>query len=297
MKQGILNPQAVKGQVIKLDKLSCSPRIAIQIMKFLEKPNPSITSLAKWISLDQILTARILKLANSHHYGVSGQISTLNLAIVTVGLQALKDLLKGIAAIDQFSGVGNAWLENAETFYLHGACVGEGARQLSALVGYPTSGEAFIAGLVHDLGHQVMSQVYPEYFTIISRQSHVQGIPRFQAEREILGYDHGQIGSWLARAWNFPENIVSVIEHHHKPDGAPEHQGLVRLVHLANLIGHSIHSPAGTDAQTKSNLEDEVLTKFKDYFSLNGRRLKDFQDFFKIETRKTNLLIPSDIFV
>ena len=295
MKQGILNPQAVKGRVIKLDKLSCSPRIAIRIMNFLENPNPSITNLAQWISLDQILTARLLKLANSHHYGVSGQISTLNLAIITVGLQALKDLLTGITVIDQFSDVDYAWSEKEPAVYSHSAIVGEGARQLSSLVGYPTSGEAFVAGLMHDLGHQVLVQEYPEYFAIISRHARTQGIPRDQAEREILGCDHGDLGSWLARSWNFPPNIVSVIEHHHKPEKAIEHQEIVRLIHLANLIVHSMQFASGTDVHKKSDFEDEILEKFKDYFSINGRRLKDFQVFFDIENQKSNLLTFSDI--
>ena len=283
MKQGILNPQAVKGQVIKLDKLSCSPRIAIQIMNFLENPNPSITNLARWISLDQILTARLLKLANSHHYGVSGQISTLNLAIITVGLQALKDLLAGITVIDQFSDLGYAWSEKEPLVYSHSAIVGEGARQLSSLVGYPTSGEAFVAGLMHDLGHQVLVQEYPDYFAIISRHARIRGIPRDQAEREILGCDHGDLGSWLARSWNFPPNIVSVIEHHHNPEKAIEHQEIVRLIHLANLIVHSMKFVSGGDVHKTSDLEDEILAKFKDYFSINGRRLKDFHVLFDIE--------------
>ena len=295
MKQGILNPQAVKGQVIKLDKLSCSPRIAIQIMNFLENPNPSITNLAQWISLDQILTARLLKLANSHHYGVSGQISTLNLAIITVGLQALKDLLTGITVIDQFSDAGYVLSEKEPVLYSHSATVGEGARQLSSLVGYPTSGEAFVAGLMHDLGHQVLAQEYPENFAIISRHARTQGIPRYQAEREILGYHHGDVGSWLARSWNFPPIIVSVIEHHHKPEKAIEHQDIVRLIHLANLLSHSMQFTSGKDFQNKSDLEEEILAKFKDYFSINGRRLKDFQVLFKNENQKSNLLTLSDI--
>jgi HD-like signal output (HDOD) protein len=295
MKQGIFNPQAVKGQVIKLDKLSCAPRIAIQIMKFLQEPNPSITNLAQWISLDQILTARILKLANSHHYSVSGQISTLNLAIITVGLQALKDLLMGITAIDQFSDAGYVWPKNEKMSCLHSVSVAEGARQLSSIVGYPTSGEAFVAGLVHDLGHQVLAQEYPEYFLIISRHARTQGIPRYQAEREILGYDHGEIGSWLARSWNFPQNIVSAIKHHHKPDEAIEHQGIVRLIHLANLIVHSMQFAYRKDVQNGSDLEDEILAKFKDYFSINGRRLRDFQALFEIENQKSYLLTPLDI--
>jgi HD-like signal output (HDOD) protein len=297
MKQGILSPQAVKGEVERLDKLCCSPRIAIQIMIFLENPNPSITDLAQWISQDPILTARILKLANSHYYGVSGQISTLNLAIITIGLQSLKELLSGISAIDQFSDAGYVWPEKEKMFWLHSACVGEGARRLSTLVGYPTSGEAFVAGLLHDLGHQVIAQVYPEYFTMISRHACSEGIPRFQAEREILGYDHGQIGSWLAKSWKFPANVITVIEHHHSPLAATENQKLVQLIHLANLICHSMNQNGESGTQKYSSQEGDILLKFKEYFSINGRRLKDFQDLFKLENRKSKLSTLSDISV
>jgi len=84
MNQGNWNLETVHGEIFRLEKLSCSPFIAAQIMKVLEKSNPSTTDLAKWISLDQVLTARILKLANSHYYGYSKHISTLNLAIITI---------------------------------------------------------------------------------------------------------------------------------------------------------------------------------------------------------------------
>jgi HD-like signal output (HDOD) protein len=295
MKKGILNPQAVKGEVVRLNKLSCSPQIASQITVFLENPNPSLTDLAEWISLDQILTARILKLANSRNYGVTGQISTLNLAIITIGLQSLKDLLTGITVIDQFSDVGYIWPEKEEKFWLHNACVGEGARRLSTMVGYPTSGEAFIAGLLHDLGYQVMAQVYPEYFTLISRHSRIEGIPRYQAERNVLGYDHGQIGGWLASSWNFPANIVSVIEHHHTPDVATEHRELVQLVHLADLVCHSMNHSGEIESQNNSNLEVDILAKFKEYFSINGRSLKDMQNLFKIENQNLKLLSHSSV--
>jgi HD-like signal output (HDOD) protein len=263
-------------------------------MKFLEDPNPSITDLAQWISLDHILAARILKLANSPSYGVCGQISTLNLAIITIGLQPLKKLISSITTIDQFSDAAATWREQDNIFWMHSTCVGEGARRLSAIVGYPTSGEAFVAGLLHDLGHQVLAQLYPEYFTMISRHCHQNSIPRYQAERELLGYDHGQIGSWLARSWNFPESIIAVIEHHHTPHSVVENVKLVQLVHLANLIWHSMNQNSEINSQEYSDPEEEILAKFKAYFSINSRRLKDYQNFFKIDSQNSKLLTPLD---
>jgi HD-like signal output (HDOD) protein len=297
MKQGILSPQAVNGEVDRLSKLNCSPRIANRIMNFLEHSNPSLTDLAQWISLDQILTARILKLANAHNYEMSGQISTLNLAIITIGFDALKELLISISAIDQFHDTGHVWPEQEKMFWLHSACVGEGARRLSTIVGYPTSGEAFVAGLLHDLGHQVIAQVYPEYFTMVTRHAQAKRIPRYLAEKELLGFDHGQVGRWLAQSWNFPANIIAVIEHHHMPDAALENKPLVQLIHVANLICHSLYYDGEPDSQIYSGLEDEIIEKLEGYFTLNSKSIKDFQDLFKIDNQKSRLLKITNYFV
>lgn len=290
MNQGNWNLETVHGEIFRLEKLSCSPLIAAQLMKFLEKPNPSTTDLVEWISLDQILTARILKLANSRNYGFSKHISTLNLAIITIGLQPLKDLLRSITVIDQFSDTVVINRKENREIFSHSICVAEGARRLAAIVDYPTSGEAYIAGLLHDIGRQILTQMYPEDYRLVCRHSQNQSIPACEAEKHILDCDHGQVGGWLARSWNFPDNLIDTIENHHQPQNSSCDKKLTYLVHLANLICHSMdRSDDDLAIPNHSDLESEILEKFKKHFLVNGRSLQDFQQLFEIKNRKYSI--------
>jgi len=296
MNQGKWNLEAVHGEIFRLEKLSCSPVIAAQLMKFLEKPNPSATDLVEWISLDQVLTARILKLANSRNYGFSRHISTLNLAIITIGLQPLKDLLKGITVIDQFSDMALISRKENRKIFSHSICVAEGARRLATLVDYPTSGEAYIAGLLHDIGRQILIQMYPENYSLTCRYAQNHNISIFEAEKQVLDCDHGQVGSWLARSWNFPDNLIDAIENHHQPQTGSHGKKLTYLVHLANLICHSMdHSNGDLAFQNNSDPEPEILEKLKKYFSVNGRSLRDFHNLFEIKNRKYSITSFSGI--
>ena len=291
MNQGNWNLETVHGEIFRLEKLSCSPFIAAQIMKVLEKSNPSTTDLAKWISLDQVLTARILKLANSHYYGYSKHISTLNPAIITIGLQPLKNLLTGITVIDQFSDATLMNWKESRKIFTHSLCVAQGTRVLAELVDFPTLGEAFVAGLLHDIGRQILTQIYPADYNHTCRFAQNHHVTEFEAEKEILECDHAQLGSWLARSWNFPANLVDAIENHHQPCADSHETQLTWLVHLANLICHSMDfSGNNSEYQYHPELESEILGKLKKHFSLNGKSLKDFQDLFKLDHEKSSIV-------
>ncbi|RQW06526.1 MAG: HDOD domain-containing protein, partial [Calditrichaeota bacterium] len=225
----------LKDQIFQLEKLSVSFPVLEQVMNLFHKSGSSAPDIAARVSEDPILTARILKLANSEKYGSSGRIFTLNQAFVLAGFPALKNLLMGIL-LDQLSRAGSREEEQNPDWILHSTLVAAGARFLARKAGYPVPGEAFVAGLLHDLGIQILIQAFPGKYLEIRSTVREQGISYLTAEQKILGTDHAQLGGWLAESWNLPERLIRAILLHHLPDNIRPHESLTILVHLSDAI-------------------------------------------------------------
>jgi len=198
----------VELKVKKLAKISTLPNIAIKVMDLVENPRTSVSVLAKIISADHILTARVLKLANSAYYGFPRQISTINLAVVVLGFSALRDLVFGISVIDQFSVKNFDDGLDVTRFWRHALFVGSGAKFLSKFLDYPVCGEVFVAGLLHDIGYPVLLQYFPDYFEGVRKYASKKNVSFYEAEKVVLGFDHAELGAWLAKGWNLPDKLV-----------------------------------------------------------------------------------------
>jgi len=281
IKRKRLKPEYVRQRVSNLAKLSTLPHLASKVMELVENPKTSASTLAKILSADQILTARILKLANSAYYGFPRRISTLNLAIVVLGFNALRDLVLSISIIDQF-GIDTGENFQIEQFWRHALVVGRGARLLSRYVNYPVAGEVFVAGLLHDIGYPVMIQQFPEHFKKIYQYALDVDIPFNRAELKVLGFDHTQVGSWLAEGWNLPEKLVYAIRYHHSPERARLHRDLVNIIHIADLICYSIGEGSGIN-RVEGISTEEIEQEMKVLFTRNGYPLTFYQDKFRQE--------------
>ncbi len=276
----------MRDQISQLEKLSTSFPIAEQALKCIDNSDVSVSELIRWISADPVLAARILKLANSAYYGYRGQISTLNHAIVIIGFKALQNLLMGILVVDQLSW--NAHFDQPEfnNWWIHSTAVGIGARYLARRAGYPVPGEAFAAGLLHDIGHQILIQHFPEKFREILSLVSKRNMPYQVAEKKILGYDHTRVGGWLAEAWNLPHKLVNVIYSHHESDKLSEINDLVNLVRMSELICSTMKiNNTPVEFETRFT-EKEILKKLNDQYSINGHPLKHFQEKIREEWEK-----------
>jgi putative nucleotidyltransferase with HDIG domain len=293
MKQGVINPQILKSEIEQLDKLYSSPVVASEVLKYLESDDISVTHLAHLISTDAVLVARVMKLANSENYGFRSQISTLNLAIITIGFSSLVDLLRGIAAVDQFHDQSNRHVQRLMKLWLHSATVGLGAKSFSQMIGYPVSGEAMVAGLLHDIGYQVLNQLYPDHLAEVFDVSNRLSISSPELEKKQIGVDHGQIGAWLAKSWNFPEKLVTAIQYHHTPDKTKQYSDLVQLTYYANILSHSYDFYPESDEDGLA----EINRKFEKTFRLNGRSYEQYRELFKPLYPNFNQFIKSKDFI
>ncbi|MBC8204924.1 HDOD domain-containing protein [bacterium] len=210
------------------------PGIALQISDMMNNPNVSASDLAKLISADQSLTMRILKVANSAYYGFPRKIGTITLAVVVLGFDALKSLTLSMTILDHLKKWGGADGFDFNEFWRHSIYTAIIARFLSRQTGYKVAGEAFVTGLIHDVGKLVISQKFPEQFAEILETASGNGRKVYEIENEILGADHAELGSWLVDNWNLPGYMSEAVAYHHHPEKAAIEIKLSALVNTAN---------------------------------------------------------------
>ncbi len=275
--------EEVQRKVRSISKLTTLPQIATTVLELVENPKTSASKLGEVISSDQVLTARILKLANSAYYGFPRRISTLNLAIVVLGFNALRDLVMSISVIDQFTNtIDPEW--EVERFWRHAFIVGMGARQMARQQRQALAGEAFVAGLLHDIGYLVMIQHFPKIFEKTYEFARERNVPLIHAEYTLWGFSHAEIGAWLAEGWNLPEKIVRVIRFHHNPEKAQDSTNLTPMIHFADHLTATI-GEGGQFKEVSETPEIDLETALQSFTSDN-RSIEYYQNLFRQEREK-----------
>ncbi|MCH8326936.1 MAG: HDOD domain-containing protein [Candidatus Marinimicrobia bacterium] len=194
--------------------------------------------IAAIISSDSDLTARLLRLANSGYYGVSGEIDSPARAIATIGIKEVRHLALASNAISLFPGI-DAELISVEQFWYHSLGCGIASRVIGSRNG---NGEfAFTAGLLHDIGRLVIYLYMPGKALQILEETRRSQKHQYIVEQEILQYDHGTIGAALLKEWLFPQELVNSVKYHHDPALSPDSETPSHIVHLANLLVHSMN--------------------------------------------------------
>ncbi len=232
------------------------PTVVAKIVELVDNPKTNAKTLARLISSDPALTARILKLANSAYYGFPRRIGTINLAIVVLGFNAVRDLAVSASIVDRLNLDPDSPRFDMSGFWEHSLGVAIAARMVQRLGGSHIIGEAFVAGLLHDIGRLVIVRYMPQEYAEICALMEQEEMDLWAAERQVLQMNHAQIGSLLCKRWHLPEPLCEAINWHHEPLAQEKPEQLTALVHVADLLVHRM----GQDQSELSKLEldDEV---------------------------------------
>lgn len=212
------------------------PAVITQLISLIDNPKTSARSVAQLISTDQALTAKILKLANSAFYGFPREIATVDLAVVVLGFETVKSLGLSVSVLERFSGEGQHSDFDRQQFWEHSIACGVAAKILAARLPYRVPGEAFAAGILHDIGKLILSQYFPQEFREVLELAGEEDIYIGEAEERVLGVTHSDVGSWLAERWNLPKRLEDAISHHHTPGRLKRGAELPSLIHLADFL-------------------------------------------------------------
>jgi putative nucleotidyltransferase with HDIG domain len=204
--------------------------VAWKVLKTVSDGTSQIQDLEQLISRDQPLTAKILRIANANWLGARQPVSTLRQAITVLGPRRLRSLVLA-ASID---GVVRSRAMKDRYMWEHALAVAIASEMLADETRYPDRQEAFVCGLLHDLGKAVLEQsLASEYQQVLDRvyNEHVWAV---EAERSILGFDHAAVGGLVAERWNLPAVLQEVVREHHRPASATIDPHLCAIVSFAD---------------------------------------------------------------
>jgi HD-like signal output (HDOD) protein len=246
---GDTSMQLDRDSVLKgVRNLPSLPSVVIELLQSMDNDDADTRELASKLARDQALTAKVLRVANSSFYGLQGKVDSIGDAIVVLGLHGVRTLATAAAITDVFAPKGSGEQANAQTydmrrFWRHSIAVGLCAKAI-ARRRRMNDGNAFAAGLMHDIGRLALASCFPAHMAAVVNAQGEQGDCWLFAERRVLGLDHAEIGQWLTEHWCFPSLLSRAIGTHHQPD--MKQDPLATVIHVADRLGHRLDDgPAG----------------------------------------------------
>ena len=209
----------------------------MELMQAFSEEDIGAETLARMLSRDQGLVARVLRVANSPFYGLRGQISTVHDAIIVLGFASVRMLVTAAMIIGQFPPNARGAID-LRAFWQHSIGAACCATVLCANV-RQNPDTAFVCGLLHDIGRLVLVHYYPVQYAQVEDYCVREDVSRLDAERAVLGLDHAAIGAALVAHWNFPAQIQQVVAGHHLTEAAAP-SVLTSLTHVADVICHAL---------------------------------------------------------
>jgi len=228
-----------------LERLPPMPAVITRVMEMTNDPNCGVQELQKVISMDEVLSSKVLRLVNSARYGFPKRITTLSHAVILLGFETIRNLAVGVAAVRLVLRHGTSSPVNRQRFWEHSLETGLAASALAKHLRKDLimREEMFLTGLLHDLGILFLSQNFPaEYRAVVERSECLESV--YPAERELLGITHTEVGARMVEHWNLPPVFAEVMLHHHDPieDSPFFHQ--VGAVYLGDRLSASIAAEA-----------------------------------------------------
>ncbi|MBK7142633.1 MAG: HDOD domain-containing protein [bacterium] len=218
-------------------ELTSLPQTLAEVLRVTREEDSSSQELAKVLMRDPAMTAKVLRIANSPYYGAGRNISTVTQAVVTLGMRTVTALTLS-SSVYKLVGDWKTQI-NRTRFWRHSLEVAIGSRMIYEALGKKPSEEAFVAGLLHDIGILVLENSFPEKYRQIWQQVQ-QGENLVELEEQLWGTNHARVGKFLLEQWNIPVKICEAVGMHHlvfPPDSANRSEiGLSQAVNLANLI-------------------------------------------------------------
>jgi HD-like signal output (HDOD) protein len=212
------------------------PKVLSEALRLLDNKKTSNAELSALISKDQGVVSKILAIANSPMYGLQRRVTSIDFALLILGFSELKSIISVLSLTEAFKNKTDKYLDQ-KAFWHHSFLVGSASKRLAEDIGFYNSGEAFIGGFLHDMGISIIHRYLHSSFIQIHDLITMENMPLQEAEMEVLGMDHQEIGNYLLERWNFPIELCNAILTHHTPSKAKQEDKLMStLIHFADFM-------------------------------------------------------------
>jgi HD-like signal output (HDOD) protein len=220
-------------------ELPTLPGIALKILEAVKKEEPSLKELGDILCADPPLSAKVLRMANSSSYGLTGRTTSVPQAINLLGPNIVKSLALSFSLVKNFQNRNKNHFHYTG-FWKRSLTVAITSRKITQEVLPPLTEDAFFLGLLHDIGILFLLQCLAKPYSLVLKEKERTGCSYEEAENQILGLNHMEIGGYLVKTWGLPETFHAPISYHHYPDKSemekPEITTLTRVLHLSSLF-------------------------------------------------------------
>ncbi|MGM0640060.1 MAG: HDOD domain-containing protein [Thermotogota bacterium] len=226
----------------KIEELPTPDFIVQRIINIASDPNSSVKDLNAAVLESPSLSAKILKLSNSAYYALPRKITKLSQAINILGFKTVRNLAMSIFTVKNFFRNEYDFF-NTKKFWTHLMATAIGAELLAKTINFPEREEAFLAGLLHDLGKIAMSNIMPESFEMIIKVANHKKISFKKAEELLESYSHESIGKLLFKQWGLSDLIINSAGFHDSVDNLTDDNSkmIVQIIHIANITTNTLY--------------------------------------------------------
>ena len=244
----------IRAFVSKLESLPTIPELYKKLKVLLESSTSSFSDIAKIISQDVSMTAKILQLVNSSFFGLRQKINNIQYATTYLGIETIRSIVLLTEVFSQFTKEELTRF-SINKLYKHSIAVGfltaEIIKTLSTDPKFPDI--SCMAGTLHDIGKIIFIKNKPEEYKAIYQRRKKEGKPLFELEKEHFGVTHAKIGAYLMGLWNLPEDTVKAISYHHDPSKAEldTSYSMLLSVHVSNVLERDRSGPAVKGASSR----------------------------------------------
>lgn len=236
-------------EIIKnIEDIPTLPMVAMEVMNLSKTPGVSIKEISECIHKDPPLAAKVLKLANSAFYRRSSQeIDTLHRAILLMGLNEIINITTSVSVLSILGTKDKKGECLRIRFWDHCVATGLIARLVDKKIHLKSQGREFVGGLLHDIGKIIFDEFFHDKFMEAHALSIRKSCPMFEAEMEVLGTTHMEVGHFIARKWGLPPYIADINLHHHHP-GKAQFKDITSLISIADLLAKAKELSCGGDS-------------------------------------------------
>ncbi len=237
----------IKSIIKKIDHLTPIPQVASKVMSIAEDPKSSMYDLSKVIIYDTAVTANLLKVVNSAYFGLPEKVDSVHQAIVYLGMAQVVDLVLLSASGENLQTAQEGYDLEAGELWKYSVSSAILARELAEKKGVKETHLIFTAALLKDIGKVILNQYVKDSFDKINALVTKQNFTFREAEKEVIGIDHAELGGMVAENWKFSPKMVEIIRHHHRPQEASISEFESAIVYMADTICMMMGIGVGSD--------------------------------------------------
>jgi HD-like signal output (HDOD) protein/signal transduction histidine kinase len=235
------NPQKVLSSLKVTGNLPSMPQVLVQLLDSCQNPEVQVQTIAGIVDKDAAISAKVLQLVNSAFIGVRKAIRSIEQAVVYLGMDTVRNLAISISVQQVFRRVETNGLLSIDRFWYHSYTNGLLSRNIALTVHYPDPSEAYLAGLLHDIGKLLLWMAFPgSYAPLLLKGIRCHDARLAFLEEEKLHVNHCQAGAWLCEQWRLPSLIADAIRFHHHPiDEVRRALPLTKIICFSDLLSHN----------------------------------------------------------